>query len=101
MPTMKTATRFALAALLVACPAVAAQYPGWGDTGWDYGSKRDCCHAAIAIAQEYSAKACLDSGGRPRPTTGQQRGSCKTEWMQDEGGSMLYRCYGEAAIWCR
>jgi hypothetical protein len=95
------AARLALAALLVAGPAVAAQYPGWSDTGWDYGSKRDCCHAAIAIAQEYSAKACIDSGGRPRPTTGQQRGSCQSEWMTDEGGRMLYRCYGEAAIWCR
>jgi hypothetical protein len=57
--------------------------------------------AIIAIAQEYSARACLDSGGRPRPTTGQQRGSCRSESMQDPGGGVLYRCYGEAAIWCR
>jgi hypothetical protein len=93
---------FVLAALLVAVgPAAAAQYPGWGDTGWVYASKRECCLHAIAIAQDYSAQACMDSGGRPRPTTGQQRGNCQAEWMQDGEGNMLFRCYGEASIWCR
>jgi hypothetical protein len=92
---------FAIAVLLAAGPASAAQYPGWGDTGWVYASKRDCCLGAIAIAQDYSAQACVDSGGRPRPTTGQQRGNCQAEWMQDPDGNMLFRCYGEAAVWCR
>lgn len=97
-----TIRRLVACALLAAAgPVAAEQYPGWGDTGWGYGSKRDCCHAAIAIAQDYSAQACLDAGGRPRPTTGQQRGNCRAEWSQDPDGRMLYRCYGEAAIWCR
>ena len=88
--------------LCIAPIARGAQYPGWGDTGWVYASKRDCCNAAIAIAQDYSAQACVNSGGVPRPLTGgAQRGSCSAEWMQDAEGDVLYRCYGEAAIWCR
>jgi hypothetical protein len=90
------------AALLCTTAAVAAQYPGWGDTGWVYASKRDCCDAAISIAQEYSAQACLNTGGLPRPMSGGvQRGSCSSEWTQDADGGILWRCYGEAAIWCR
>jgi hypothetical protein len=94
---------FTAATLLLAPPvARGAQYPGWGDTGWVYASKRDCCNAAIAIAQDYSAQACVNSGGVPRPFSGgAQRGSCSAEWMQDAEGGVLYRCYGEAAIWCR
>src|SRR5215510_3537340 len=79
--------------------ARAAQYQGWGDTGWVYASKRDCCNGAIALAQQYSMNACVDSGGVPRPTTGMQRGSCQWDWTQDGSGNMLYRCYGEAAVW--
>jgi hypothetical protein len=83
--------------------ARAEQYPGWGDTGWVYASKRDCCNAAIEIAAEYSAQACVTSGGVPRPFAGaSQRGTCSSEWMQDpQGGGLLYRCYGEASVWCR
>ena len=87
--------------LLVGAGARAAQYPGWGDTGWVYASKRDCCNAAIDIAAQYSAQACVDSGGVPRPFAGaSQRGTCSAEWMQHEG-SLVYRCYGEASVWCR
>ena len=94
---------FAAATLLLTpLDAHAAQYPGWGDTGWVYASKRDCCNAAIAIAQDYSAQACINTGGVPRPLTGgRQRGSCTSEWIQDSEGGVLWRCYGEAAIWCR
>jgi hypothetical protein len=96
------AAALAAGMLLGAAAAVtAAQYPGWGDTGWVYASKRDCCNAAIGIAQQYSAEACVTSGGVPRPTTGAQRGSCQWEWTQDAEGGMLYRCYGEASVWCR
>jgi hypothetical protein len=87
--------------LLAAVPAGATQYPGWGDTGWVYESKRECCLGAVRLAQHYSMKACVDSGGEPRPTTGQQRGNCRAEWAQDDDGVMMYRCYGQAAIWCR
>ena len=82
--------------------AGAAQYPGWGDTGWIYASKRECCNEAIDIAADYSADACRTAGGIPRPFAGaSQRGTCSAEWSQDEDGTMMYRCSGEAAVWCR
>ena len=88
--------------LFVATRASAAQYPGWGDTGWVYASKRQCCNAAIEIAAEYSAQACITAGGVPKPFAGaSQRGTCSSEWMQDGAGGVVYRCYGEAAVWCR
>lgn len=91
-------------AVLAALPgtARATQYSGWGDTGWVYASKRECCNAAIALAAQYSEQACITAGGVPRSFAGgNQRGTCSAEWMQDDDGSMLYRCYGEAAVWCR
>ena len=96
-------TLTAVALLLVAgTPARAAQYAGWGDTGWVYASKRECCNAAIDLAAQYSAQACATTGGVPRPFAGaSQRGTCSAEWMQDGAGGLLYRCYGEATVWCR
>ncbi len=94
-------TSIASALLLAASRAGAAQYPGWGDTGWGYGSKRECCSAAIAIAADYSAQACVATGGVPRAFAGaSQRGTCTSEWTQ-QGGAVLFRCYGEASVWCR
>ena len=91
-----------VALVLCATVAEAAQYPGWGDTGWIYASKRECCNEAIDIAADYSANACVTAGGIPRPFAGaSQRGTCSSEWSQDEDGSMMYRCYGEASVWCR
>jgi hypothetical protein len=88
--------------LLAAGNARAGQYPGWGDTGWVYASKRDCCTAAIEIAASYSAAACTNSGGMPAPFRGAaERGTCKAEWRQGGQGSLLYRCLGEASVWCR
>jgi hypothetical protein len=100
--SMRGAVLGALGLLLSAAGARAAQYPGWGDTGWVYASKRECCAAAIDIAASYSAQACAIAGGLPRPFAGaSQRGTCKAEWMQDSSGDLLYRCYGEASVWCR
>ncbi len=91
-----------LALSMSVATAHAKQYPGWGDTGWVYASKRECCNAAIEIAASYSAQACVDSGGVPRPFAGaSQRGTCSAGWMQDGAGGILYRCQGEAAVWCR
>jgi hypothetical protein len=91
-----------VALLSVPVIAGAAQYPGWGDTGWVHVSRRECCNAALAIANDYSAQACADSGGVPSPFRGGvQRGTCKVDWTQDDYGGMIYRCYGEAAMWCR
>jgi hypothetical protein len=88
--------------LVAATGASAAQYQAWGDTGWVYASKRECCDAAIAIAQDQSAALCLNTGGVPRPPMGNgRRGVCTSEWSQDGSGGMVYRCYAEAALWCR
>jgi hypothetical protein len=79
----------------------ASEYPGWGDTGWIHASKRECCNAAIAIASQYSEEACANSGGFPSPFVGGgQRGSCSSQSMQDGYGSVIYRCYSEASVWC-
>lgn len=87
--------------LVLEATADAAEYAGWGDTGWGYGSKRECCNAAIELAADYSAWACLNAGGVPSPFAGaSQRGTCTAEWRQLDGG-VLYRCHGEAAVWCR
>jgi hypothetical protein len=92
----------AAALLLTATRVQAAKYAGWGDTGWVYASKRECCNAAIQIAAESSAQACISAGGVPRAFTGgSQRGTCSAEWMQDGAGGLLYRCHGEASVWCR
>jgi hypothetical protein len=102
---MQRLASFALAAGLlvgVAGAAYATEYPGWGDTGWVYASKRECCNGAITIASQYSAQACITSGGTPTSFVGGgQRGSCNTEFMQDDDGALMYRCYGEASVWCR
>ena len=80
----------------------ASEYPGWGDTGWVYASKRECCNAAIAIAQRYSVEACINVGGQPRPMRGAAaRGSCEATWMQAPEGGLLYRCAAESSVWCR
>ena len=88
-------------ALLAASDAFAAQYPAWGDTGWVYASKRDCCDGAVQIAQEYSAQACYTAGGVPRPTTGTRRGVCQWDTTRDPWGRTLFRCQAEATLWCR
>ena len=102
---MKRVSSAALAAGLLVGAAGAAHasgYPGWGDTGWVYASKRECCNAAISIASQYSAQACVNSGGAPTSFVGGgQRGSCSSEFMQADDGSLMYRCYGEASVWCR
>jgi len=79
----------------------ATEYPGWGDTGWVFASKRECCNDAIAIASQYSEQACVTAGGRPSPFEGGgQRGSCSWQLAQAGDGNTIYRCYGEAAVWC-
>ena len=88
-------------ALLGSGGAHASEYPGWGDTGWVYESKRDCCNDAIAIASQYSEQACTTSGGYPSPFDGGgNRGTCSWQMTQDGDGNTLNRCSGEATVWC-
>src|SRR5262249_60906307 len=76
IPSVRDAILAIMTLLASATVAGAAQYPGWGDTGWGYASKRECCNAAIEIAAANSAQACIDIGGGPRPFAGaSQRGA--------------------------
>ena len=87
--------------LAAAVGARATEYPGWGDTGWVYASKRECCNEAIGIASQYSEQACATAGGTPSPFDGGgQRGSCSWQYMQDPQGNLMNRCYGQASVWC-
>jgi hypothetical protein len=90
-------------AAVVAGDARASQYPGRGDTGWVYAGKRECCNEAIAMAQNESANACRNIGGTPSQMRGgvQRRGFCNWESNRDASGATLFRCYAEAAVWCR
>jgi hypothetical protein len=92
-----------VAPMLLAVPASAGQYPARGDTGWVYAGKRDCCNAAIAMAQEYSAATCRNVGGTPSPMRGgvQRRGFCAWESASDASGAVLFRCQAEASVPCR
>ncbi len=102
---MRSSGRAVLLAVVALCllgrDARASEYPGWGDTGWSYDNKRDCCHGAIDIAAQYSAQACENSGGMPSQFAGvSQRGTCTAQWMQAADGGLIYRCHGEASVWC-
>jgi hypothetical protein len=92
-----------VASLLLAAPVSAGQYPAWGDTEWIYASKRECCDEAIAIAQRYSAQACMNAGGVPTGMRGgvQRRGFCKWQSTNDMDGNVLFRCQSEASVPCR
>jgi hypothetical protein len=91
----------AVAVIAFAVPVMGAQYPGWGDTGFSFYSKRDCCQYAMALAHDDSAARCLDSGGTPKPFSGGRRGTCQWEWMTDEYNQQIFRCVSETAVWCR
>jgi len=102
-PTLSGRAAVLAVALLLAfaAGARASEYPGWGDTGWGYASQWQCCKEAIGIASQYSEQACTTAGGRPDPFAGEaQRGSCSSRWTQDADGNVLYRCSGEASVWC-
>ena len=103
MSTIPRAPLVIAVIVLLVSPAWAGQYPARSDTGWVYASKRECCNGAIAMAQEYSAAACYNVGGVPRPMRGgvQQRGFCTWESMRDTSGAVLFRCQAEASVPCR
>jgi hypothetical protein len=103
MRTISIAALTIGALALLAGSASAREFPGWGDTGWAYASKRECCNGAVAIAQQYSAQACIDIGGTPSPLRGgvQRRGFCTWETASDDSGAALFRCYAEATVPCR
>lgn len=103
--TATTARILALCASVVllgglAAPACAATYYGWGDTGWTFDNKRDCCDEAVWLAQDQAAAACEAAGGRPRMRSGTSRGTC--DW-DARGGTFdrVYRCTARSSADCR
>jgi len=100
---IRIAFGIACALATTATVASARQYPGRGDTGWIYASKRDCCNEAIGRAQEDSAAVCHNAGGIPKAMRGgvQRRGSCEWESNRDAAGDVVVRCTAEATVLCR
>lgn len=94
-------TLVVIALLAMGSMASAANYQGYGDTGWSFLNKRDCCDAAIAWAQEDSMVRCEQSGGLPSTRFGTRRGTCKWQWRQDGYGQRVYRCWSETTVNCR
>jgi len=91
------------AILLVALAGNArADYEGWSDTGWSYRTKRDCCEAAIRLAQENSVRNCRAAGGLADLSFGRNsaRGECDTQMQSDGRGGRVYRCHGTASVDC-
>ncbi len=97
-----------LVAIAVACgallaatpPAGAESYQGWGDTGWSFDNKRDCCDEAVWLAQDDSARLCEMSGGHPRIRSGSSHGLC--DWdSRGSGRERVYRCTARTEVYCR
>ena len=92
-----------VAIVALASQAAAREFSAYGDTGWVYASKRDCCNGAIAIAQNNSMVACQESGGVPSPMRGgvQRRGFCQWESAVDANGATAFHCQAQATVPCR
>lgn len=91
------------AALLVATSAttaLATSYEGYGDTGWTFDNKRDCCEEAVWLAQEDSIRRCEEAGGVPRVRSGSTRGLC--DWdARGDSWNRVYRCTATSSVYCR
>ena len=107
LPTCAPSLRTVFAALLAfatvvsaAAPAAAGSYKGWGDTGWSFDNKRDCCEEAVWLAQEDSIARCERTGGWAKVCSGSTRGLC--DWdARGNGDNRVYRCTAEASLYCR
>jgi len=89
----------ALAALSVA--AWAATYPGYGDTGFGFSNRGECCEEAVFLAQEDSAAACERIGGYAEYSRSAARGRCQTQRKRDSDGFTVFRCTATATVQCR
>lgn len=87
------------AQLLAPAAATAAQYTGWGDTGWTEDNQRDCCADAVADAQDDSANQCQNAGGSPKINRNFDRGLCNWNVQGDEDAT-VYRCTANATVDC-
>jgi hypothetical protein len=90
----------ALAAVVIATPAFAVEYQGYGDTGWNWYDKRECCEEAVFLAQDDSVRQCQNAGGVAKVRTGSTRGLC--DWdARGDGLNRVYRCTASTAVYCR
>jgi len=89
-----------LAATLAAVPALATEYKGWGDTGWNWYDKRGCCEEAVWLAQEDSIGQCENAGGTAKVRSGSTRGLC--DWdARGDARDRIYRCTANTSVYCR
>lgn len=94
------AALFGAATFLAPASGEAATYEGYGDTGWGFDNKRDCCEEAVWLAQDNAAASCEDAGGQPKVRSGSARGSC--DWDADgDAFNRVYRCKARARVDCR
>ncbi len=89
-----------VALVALAATVHAGSYPGYGDTGYNYNSKRVCCDAAVELAREHSMAACQRAGGWPRPKPGVSRGMCNWDRRQDGSGRVWYSCKANTSVRC-
>ena len=83
-----------------AMPAHAGSYYGWGDTGWAFYDKRECCEEAVWLAQEESISLCENAGGHAKVRSGSTRGMC--DWdARGDSRDRVYRCTAKANVLCR
>lgn len=98
--SLVAAVAVALIASALVTPALATSYKGWGDTGWNFYDKRDCCEEAVWLAQEDSMIQCENAGGAPKVRSGSTRGLC--DWDARGGtADRIYRCTATADVYCR
>jgi hypothetical protein len=81
--------------------ATAARYNGYGDTGFGYINRAECCEEAIFRAQDDSGLACERVGGYPDYPRSGARGRCETERKRGSNGQTIFRCTATAAVDCR
>ena len=88
-------------AAAIATPAAAGNYIGYGETGFSFSRKRDCCDAALEAAGRDSARACESAGGWADYDPRRLRGQCDTDWRQSSDGSVWYGCTAKTSVRCR
>lgn len=94
------AALLAAGVLLAPSACLATSFEGYGETGWDYDNKRDCCDDAVYFAQDHAIASCEQSGGQARIRSGSARGSC--DWdARGASYERVYRCTARSRVDCR
>jgi hypothetical protein len=80
--------------------AGAASYVGYGDTGFGFSNKGECCEEAVYIAQENSARDCERAGGYADFRRSSARGRCDWSTKRGADGRPVFRCTASAQVRC-